>query len=468
MQPFRRDDSFWLDDPIVAISPRPLSPLNLPYFADGPFARDALVRSPIFENSNDPVRPIPLGSPGSHGRLIGGMQPSPFSDPSIPAFFGSPLVRKALATSETFNANAPVQPGSADDTPFSTGNLLGRIQPDPFSTPNMPAFMGSQFVRDALARSKTFADANRSVQPVYPDDVALSIGDLTSSIRPAPLSAPNMPSVMDDPRVRAARARLVTSPAANGHVQPVRADDAQLPIGDPRRSIADYYAQEAREQRIGSDTDDSLDNMSSTGDGSEVRSKPPSSIEHNIYAGLHYFPVIGGFLDAYDDYEKGDYAWALADAALGLSDVTLTSALTRGALKGGMRVLGKKGSKDWKDVRALLGELWNLPPGIPVHHAFISRTNKYIPAGIRNHHLNLRPMYKDTVGGRTSQQLHNAVHGWRGKGPKDNRFDPNDFVNDYFLRIKYGWPEWAHQGIPAAAASTALNYARALNKHGDD
>ena len=76
--------------------------------------------------------------------------------------------------------------------------------------------------------------------------------------------------------------------------------------------------------------------------------------------------------------------------------------------------------------------------------------------------MNLVPMYGGKVGDRTTRQLHNAVHGWGKK-----RFDPDNAMLDYLLRIHYGWPNWAKVAIPAAGLSAAGNVAKTGKMMGD-
>jgi hypothetical protein len=221
MQPLRGYDSLSLGNLLSGIAPAPLSPPNMP----GPW--DASDPSAVAT----PANPVPPGQSGltrdSWRALKQAMvRLAPYVPPDV---LQQHYIRRLAELSNP--APQTVYPVASYDNPLPSGDLLSGTKPAPLSPPNMPTAMDNPFARGAMARFAGPTGQDRQIQPVRADDVPLSTGDLATRITPEPLSGPNMPGVMDDPYVRAAMARLATSPAANGHVQPVRADDAQIALG---------------------------------------------------------------------------------------------------------------------------------------------------------------------------------------------------------------------------------------------
>lgn len=444
MQPLRRYDSPWFDDPAQDASPPPLSPLDMP------------------------------------------------------GFMSSPFVREALARSETFaDANRPVQPVQADDAPLSIGDLINGIRPAPLSAPNMPAFMGSRFVREALSRSATFADVNRPVRSVRSDDAPLSIDDSLSGMRPAPLSTPKMPSIMEDPFVRAARARLPASPAAQSHIQPVRADNGPLTIGDLKSRITPVpLSAPIRPNVVGN-----MDTVYPIGGPKSFGA--PGLAESML-------PVWGPGRNAIYDFEHGHPIWGGINIGLGIADVLgldlvrpagqaalqgvyqgLSKGISKGLQKAGgvgeklkqfnksfMRGLSKElrgywkfGSHEFDDVRAYYARYLRsigkpLPKDLPVHHWFAPQRWEravpgLLPKWLINQPWNLLPLTRVTeTEAPTVKAFHDAIE---GKGKSVFQFDKDDLLRNYRMRYEYGTPDWAKIGIPTYSMSAAGNSAEVGN-----
>jgi len=484
MQPLRGYGSLSLGDLLQGIAPAPLSPPNVP----GPWdASDPDPSSMMAAQANSmPPRQSGVTPDTLRALKQAMMRIAPYVPPDV---LQQHYIRRiAELSNPTSETSYPVE---SYGNPFQTGDLLSGIRPAPLAPPNMPTAIDSPLVRAAMARLATSPAANGQVQAVRADDAALPVGDLASGITPAPLSAPNMPSVMDDPIVRASLARHAISPAANGHIQTIPLADPRFAITTPSLSAPNIASTNggppSDEQVTQDDSGGALGSLRKHLDNSGGWLWPGFEIYGDINKGDYYgaaldgaldvpfggavgqvvrnpnfgkyayeaarwVPLLGAGLDVWDDIDKGDYAGAAFDGALGLSDLTVGGALARGALRYGLKGLWKNGSKTYAATRPWLGKLLNLPPNTEVHHALVHQKNKLIPEWLLNHQMNLVPMYGGEVGGRTTRQLHNAVHGW-GK----YRFAPDNPVLDYLLRIQYGWPNWAKVAIPAAGLSGGLN-----------
>jgi len=326
--------------------------------------------------------------------------------------------------------------------------------------------MGRQNSFTAAAEARFAQRGNRAVQPVGKGSERTSIAKQMNGVAPTPISTSNMPSAMDDMRVRAIQAVPVAAVSAND----LRRDIARMAPPGRRNSIAKNVNRPAGSlgpARAGAApaTFDDLDWAASWGLGDTPL--PPDPVATRaagevIGPAARWAPLVGAGLDTYDDIQKGDYGWGGADGLLFFLDAALAGAVARGALKYGTKGLWKSGSQSWNNVRPWLGKLMNLPKGTEVHHALIPQRYKdLVPEWVLNHPLNLKPMYGDTVGGRTTRQLHNAVHGWG-----TTRFAPDNELLDQLYRIHYGWPGWAKVGVPAAAASAAGNFAKMTGEMG--
>jgi hypothetical protein len=314
-----------------------------------------------------------------------------------------------------------------------------------------------------MDRFAASSGADRQVQPVRSDDVTLPIGDVTSAIRPAPLSAPNIPSVMDDPRVRAAMAGFATSPAANGHVQPVGVADPRITIAPPSLSAPN----------IPSTTAGPLDDENSRDENAKASS---STVWDYLDAGARWAPVLGPVLDLGDDYKEGNLWKGALDAGFLASDLAggwllkapakaALKGLVKGAWKEELKPYWKMGSHSWAATRKEYGKVNELTKGMPVHHWLIPQRWQrdlpwLFPESLTNQPWNLLPMSRASEAGTTPRLLHDAIE---GKGKQNFQFDPNNALRDYYLRFKYGTPDWAKVGIPAAVMSAGGNTAEAGN-----
>jgi len=440
MQPLRGFDSLSLGDLLQGITLGPLSPPNMPGAWDG----SSPDSSSMMAGPPDSMPPWQRGlTRESLTALKAAMaRIAPHVPPDLlQQHYIRRIAELSNPTPET------LYPALSYDTAQSSGNsVLGGNRPAPLSPPPMPAAMDSPYRAAVMDRFGAPADPDRHVQPVRSDDAPFPIGDVTTGVRPAPHSSPNIPSVNDQTDTRYWDNSPATTRQSTDSIDEQASWKNLVPVWGPGQAgINDFqnghYLSGAR-KLITSAEDLGL---------------YPFRALQEVAIKAHAVPVLSPATDAYEEAKKGDYGSALADGALALAD-----AVTDGAVTSASRGV-KAGSQTWAAVRPHLGKLWNLPPRTHVHHAFFPQKNKSIPESVRNHPLNLKPMYGGKVGDRTTQELHNAVHGIGKK-----RFFPENPTIDYVLRAYHGWPNWSKVALPAAAASTVGNFVDLLRMQAND
>lgn len=171
--------------------------------------------------------------------------------------------------------------------------------------------------------------------------------------------------------------------------------------------------------------------------------KPRTSVGHPGFA-ESLIPVWGSGREAVADFQEGDYAGAALNGALAASDLFLAGSVAKGLAKGGLYMvkgtIGEDAAKSaWKAVRKDMGDRGLLEKGQHGHHWAIPQRGwgKSVPAAIRNHPLNIKPM--------PSAQTHWRIEHRVGTKPRFNSAQ----------RYWYGTPDWAKVGTGAAVGHPA-------------
>lgn len=152
-----------------------------------------------------------------------------------------------------------------------------------------------------------------------------------------------------------------------------------------------------------------------------------------------FVPILGPGLDAYDDFQDGNYGWGAFDAGMAALDGLGIGELA----KGGWKV----GSHTWKATRAWFGRQGLAEKFQHMHHAFIPRGGwgSAFPDWFKNQWWNLKPL--EPAEGFTMDRWHKMVE---GKVPGMNPF----------ARAWQGSPDWTKPFTAAAIAKGAAAPAR--------
>jgi hypothetical protein len=379
-------------------------------------------------------------------------------------------------------------PALSYDSPQAAANDdgLGGIRHAPLSSFNAPAATESPYRAAVLSRFTAPALPERQVQPVRSDETTLPVGDLTSALGSAPLAAPNMQSAIDSPYVRAAMARMPTTPAPNGHIQTVRNGDEPLVTGDILRSILPAALSAPNMPNVNRET------------GTRYWENSPASIgEPGFWESL--LPLWGPGRAAINDFQTGHPVWGLINTGMAISDVIggflvkdaaklAARGLYNGVYKGIPKALQKPGivekwkqldksvtqglskelrghwkfgSHEWDDTgdwyRRYLQSIGKpLPKDTPIHHYAIPQELDWLlPKWLINQPWNMLPMTRASEVGQTPRVFHNALHGWG----KDTFVFDEDPLRNFLKQNEYGTQDWAKIGIPTYATSAAGNAA---------
>jgi len=158
----------------------------------------------------------------------------------------------------------------------------------------------------------------------------------------------------------------------------------------------------------------------------------------NVNTGVGLIPVIGSGIQAYYDFEDGDWEWGLANTGLAISDAFLVRSIVKGVARGGVKAISKASKLPWSErpwmpsMRKFYGESGFVLKNQHLHHWIIPRNQwgKNIPPFIKNQMWNLHPIPK--INGMSYGQVHNAIE---GKGP---------YGWSIFKRMYYGTPSWPY------------------------
>jgi hypothetical protein len=483
MQPLRGYDSLSLADLLPGIAPAPLAPPPMP----GPWGSGYPGSTRMATPQADSMPPRQSGIARESLRAL--KQAMARIAPHVPPEVLQPHYIRRLGelSNTTPDTQNPVAAYGSAPPALTNSDMMSGNSGSPQPARDMSRAMDSPFVRAAMARFSTLGGADRNVQPLRGDERPLVPGDVISSIRQAPLSAPNMPSVMDDPRVRAAMAaRLATSPAANGHLQPIPSFEAPLSFDDVRRKItAPPLSVATFRSEAGDEFAGPVSSQPAASDGINVGKKQTEPNRTQVGASASnsnadtedsnswwdWAPIVGPMRALRKDYKNGDPWSGVVDGVLLGTDLlpgglllkapawALAKGLAKGLAKQNLeREVGKEFGKiwktrsnKWKDTKAWILRNYPLPANTHVHHAFIDQLKgKREPKWLINQWWNLVPL-KDWAkfGFKNSQEMHWAIEGKAGK-----RFSENPFMNDYY-RTMYRYPQWA-KTLAASGAENIL------------
>lgn len=156
------------------------------------------------------------------------------------------------------------------------------------------------------------------------------------------------------------------------------------------------------------------DRTAAHGDKSSTRANgvhEPSTWESLI-------PVWGSGKQAVHEFQQGNYVWGTVNGLLAVSDLFLVGAISKGLVKGGLRLGFNPGLLSWRATRKWYGKYYSrfspLPKYTQVHHVFLKQGTKYrwlpdaIENAVKNHPLNLKPILATTK--QSSQKLHTYIH----------------------------------------------------------
>lgn len=187
-------------------------------------------------------------------------------------------------------------------------------------------------------------------------------------------------------------------------------------------------------------------------DPSGLQVGPPKGIEE-------WIPVWGPGRDAVNEFQTGQYGWALFHTAVAISDVFLVKTIaigigkaiskvslqagsktiaTNGIKKGGKQVLNdmgiwKSGSNTWGATRKWALKQGIAEPYVPLHHWFFAQNSdlgKVIATNIKNQPWNLVSVR--AYRGHSSDVVHRAIHG-----------NSLDLTLNPIERLLLGTPDWS-------------------------
>lgn len=210
--------------------------------------------------------------------------------------------------------------------------------------------------------------------------------------------------------------------------------------------------------------------------GNPVMFWDPSGLQVGPPKGLEvWIPVWGPGRDAVNEFQTGQYGWALFHTVVAISDVFLAKTIVVGIGKGISKVgtarssallkkkgvvqgtkavankagIWKSGSNSWDNTRSWLGRQGFAAKGEPVHHGGFARNSpigKFVPDAIKNQKWNLKVI--KSRGTYSAEDVHMAIHGY---GPLElNRL----------MRLHLGTPDWMKAFSFSTAGRAADSYGR--------
>jgi hypothetical protein len=459
MHPLRGYDSLSLGNLFQGAVPAPLYSLDVQNTADGQY-----------ESAPPPVLPS-RRSGLTHESVAALKQAMRRIAPHVPPevlqrHYINRLAELSNPTPDT------LYPVASHEAPSQPGETPGAFDAVGQSAPNAP----SQNPFAAAAMASIAQHGNGPLQSISEGDAPISIGDLMGSVTPTRLSAANMPSVMEDPAIVRARARLARSPAALGHVQPLA---THAPFVSP-----EYLQGHVRTPSLSVPAfTNALDpgESQTEADHTQVDTTAPNGstdADEDADSWWDWAPIVGPIRALKRDYKKGQLlsAQGALDGVLLATDLVPESlllkapawAIAKGLAKGAMgkdvvrevprelKKIVKTGSNKWKDTKAWILRNYDLPANTHVHHAFIpQRKGKAEPKWLINQWWNLVPLTDwKKFGFNSSQEMHWAIDRMAGM-----RFSENPFLNEYYRTI-YRYPQWAKTLAGSSVANILDNSIR--------